>query len=145
MKMKEFWQGRRGEGLRIHGTPLDPPLDAVVNKKPTNRTVSQNIVLRGVSGGFGSPDPPLDKEKKSDDKTQKSHTTTPTDETKKEENDREEDLTDDELGLGDPLVEDALTEEDLEREWKEEEERKVRLKEGQDKGWQQKLYFESVN
>ena len=83
-------------------TPLDPPLEAVVNKKPTNRTVSKNIVLLGVSGGFGSPDPPPDKEKKSDDKTQKSHTTTPTDETKKEENDREEDLTDDELGLGDP-------------------------------------------
>ena len=93
------------------------------------------IVLRGVSGGFRSPDPPPDKEKNSDDKAQNSHTTTATDETKKEETDREEDLIDYELGLGDPLVEDALTEEDLEREWKEEEERKVRLKEGQEKGW----------
>ncbi len=48
--------------------------------------------------------------------------------TEDEIDDRDEDLTDEERGDG--LVDDVLSEEELEKEWQEEEERKVRLKEG---------------
>ena len=77
-------------------------------------------------GGFGGPDPLVE-----ESTHQEEPKSSAAGETKKVEKDREEDLTDDELGLGDPLVEESLTEEDLEREWKEEEERKIRLKEGE--------------
>ena len=66
-------------------------------------------------------------------------------EAKKVEKDKEEDLTDDELGLGDPLVEESLTEEDLEREWKEEEERKIRLKEGERKDKALNIWVRKAN